>query len=536
MGYTTLFLLALCLQVSLQVSNISTITLATRSINAVTSYAWTIAFDSSTNRNNLNLTFPSACTLLPNATAAIGGTGLAATVSGSTLLITGSSLLLGTVTITVSNVQNPSSAISTYSFLATSVLDASFSLAQSAFIQYQKGTLVSSFWSFSACTEQQNSNLTVTAVISNPVAAGNSKFLIGYSRWVNHNFKDLLYGVSSISALLSLDGGSSYSVVASAMDTTNLRITLSYTLNASLTAGAMLMFIVQGVESPPTETTPLTSSYFVATADSAGNRIDDTSSITVASTCIFSLSGGTFANTNMPVNSLNLSPQIDYTETPTITLQTSDTVELHFSPLSNFNNCQYLRVWRNFDNAMQASLSQTTSYYQYTLPSSNAEYAYPFSLSPVCSYFLIPGSETPSTLTFLFKRSGSPYLQLTASVQPVATAVALANATSSLTTYEMTLIGVAYTFSVLTAQPLGSSPALRIFSMPVGATVPSSPSCVVTLMPGTVSSQSCLFNSNTSVITVNFTAASAVAASTNISVVVSGITNPSSPTTNSLSV
>jgi hypothetical protein len=110
----------------------------------------------------------------------------------------------------------------------------------------------------------------------------------------------------------------------------------------------------------------------VATADSTGALIDYTTTLTVAQTCIFNLTGGTFANSVMPVNSLYYSPQIDYRQTPIITLQASDTVELSFTLLANFNGCSFLKLWRNIANSMQATLNQTTSNYQYILPSANS--------------------------------------------------------------------------------------------------------------------------------------------------------------------
>ena len=94
----------------------------------------------------------------------------------------------------------------------------------------------------------------------------------------------------------------------------------------------------------------------------------------------------------MPVNSQYLNPQITFASTPVITMQTSDTVELHFTPLANFFACNRLQLWRNIANSMSASLSQTTSFYQYTLPSSNAQYTFQLTLNPVCTYVLIPES------------------------------------------------------------------------------------------------------------------------------------------------
>ena len=100
----------------------------------------------------------------------------------------------------------------------------------------------------------------------------------------------------------------------------------------------------------------------------------------------------------------------------------------------------------------------------------------------------------------------------------------------------MTKTNVDYTFSVTISQGLGSSPGIKINNVPADVTVPAAPTCTVTLVSGTVTSHSCLFDNSTRVLDVNFTATSLVGASTVISIVVSGITNPSAPTANTLGV
>ena len=72
---------------------------------------------------------------------------------------------------------------------------------------------------------------------------------------------------------------------------------------------------------------------------------------------------------------------------------------------------------------MQAGLTQTTTNYQYTLPSANSDYSYSLTLKPICTNVLITGSETPQDVLFVFKRGGSPYLQLTATMYPSATVI-----------------------------------------------------------------------------------------------------------------
>ena len=181
----------------------------------------------------------------------------------------------------------------------------------------------------------------------------------------------MLYGVSGqLTAYVSLDSGTTYSPVTTITYDTS-KITITYPQTANLTTGSTLKFIVMGVQSPPTETTPTTSSYYVATADSSGFQIDMASSCTVSTTCVTSYSNGLFSNTNMPVNSNYPSPQVGIAATPIITLASTDTVEMYFSPLANFNNCNQMRIWRNINYPIQAALSSTSTFALYTLQSTN---------------------------------------------------------------------------------------------------------------------------------------------------------------------
>jgi hypothetical protein len=242
-----LYLLLLLLpQLCYSVTNISQLLLSNYSINVPSTYSWTIAFDSSTSRNDINLTFPAACTLTSGSTtASISSITLTSTVSGNMLVITSSLLLKGTVTIVVSNVVNPNSAISTNAFSATTSLDSTFSLPQTSSILYTKGTMASSSWSFSECTEQPGSNLTITATISNPITTGTKQFRVGYGKWVNHNSKDMLTDVNSVTSFVSLDGGLNYVPVGgTALDTTNKIITITYTQSIQFNAASTLYFIL----------------------------------------------------------------------------------------------------------------------------------------------------------------------------------------------------------------------------------------------------------------------------------------------------
>jgi hypothetical protein len=113
-------LLALVLY-TLQISVLNGVVVTERAINTVTTYTWQITFDSAINRPNINLTFPSTCTLYSNTTATLSATStiLTTSFSGNILIITGATGLFNYVAITVSNIGNPPSAIVTFAFTVT---------------------------------------------------------------------------------------------------------------------------------------------------------------------------------------------------------------------------------------------------------------------------------------------------------------------------------------------------------------------------------------------------------------------------------
>jgi hypothetical protein len=97
----------------------------------------------------------------------------------------------------------------------------------------------------------------------------------------------------------------------------------------------------------------------------------------------------------MPVNSLYYSPQINFPDRPIITLQSGDNVQMAFTPLSNFASCSILRIWRNIASPIQATLTQTSTYYQFTLPSTNTpntDYTNTLTLSLNCASLTITDS------------------------------------------------------------------------------------------------------------------------------------------------
>ena len=137
-------------------------------------------------------------------------------------------------------------------------------------------------------------------------------------------------------------------------------------------------------------------------------------------------------------------------------------------------------------------------------------------------------------LTFKFKRNSSTYLQITANMLPQATVLA-SNLSLLPSTTQMTKTPVTYTFSLLTSQPLGISPAIKLY-FPTDITVPSSPACAVSISTGSANSPVCSLNATNNALTLNFSAQNTITASTVITVTVPGLTNPATPTTDLIGV
>lgn len=120
-------------------------------------------------------------------------------------------------------------------------------------------------------------------------------------------------------------------------------------------------------------------------------------------------------------------------------------------------------------------------------------------------------------------------MQLSTFMTPAATLIPTARNYIGLSDYQMTTQNVAYTISILTSQGLSTTPALRV-TVPTAVVVPSTPTCGVTISPGTVlGAPICLFSSP--YLTVNFTAQASIASNTNISLTIQGVSNPYSPST-----
>lgn len=178
--------------------------------------------------------------------------------------------------------------------------------------------------------------------------------------------------------------------------------------------------------------------------------------------------------------------------------------------------------------------STYSTYYQYNITSINTpniDYYSTFSIGFTCTNVLVTSSQTPVEMKFIFKRNSEEYLELYGQMTPTASTISSSNLYSLLSSYEMAKQNVQYTFSMVTAQPLGSTPMLQL-TIPVNIIVPSLPTCSVTINAVSALTKTCSYDSNTTILSVVFTQSSgAITNSSNITVVLQGLTNPSAPST-----
>ena len=98
---------------------------------------------------------------------------------------------------------------------------------------------------------------------------------MGYGSWLNLTDKNLLFANPTLKGYFSEDNGVNFpSTVTPFYNATNKTIIITYTQNISLTAGKTLIIKLEGVESPPTETTTTNANFYVATADANVQKID----------------------------------------------------------------------------------------------------------------------------------------------------------------------------------------------------------------------------------------------------------------------
>lgn len=153
------------------------------SINSIATYTWTIAL-ARTPYSPLTISFPTQVSILANASLTVNGAPTNYSRSSNTLTIS-SAISTASLTLIVSNIQNPSSAISSNSFSYTTTND-SGTVDTFDKVQYTSGLLGSCNWAFSLCTEQSSSDLFITFTTVNPIPSGSATFLVGFAKnWAN---------------------------------------------------------------------------------------------------------------------------------------------------------------------------------------------------------------------------------------------------------------------------------------------------------------------------------------------------------------
>ena len=93
--------------------------------------------------------------------------------------------------------------------------------------------------------------------------------------WANHNSKNLMFQVTTFTCAISFDGITYISLGVTCSNNADVnKITINFPLSATLPTASVIKIQINGVQSPPTSTTSISSSYFTATADSNGYLID----------------------------------------------------------------------------------------------------------------------------------------------------------------------------------------------------------------------------------------------------------------------
>lgn len=504
------------------------------SINAVTNYTWSITFNNAGTYHPLLLTFPPQIAFSNTTIATVSGTPQIITVLNATNQINITSPLTSPVTIVVTNVRNPPSAITTIAFSYQNNIDGTVNLPNTfaTRVTYLTGPLASCPWTFSLCTEQPSSNLLISFTTINPIASGNHFFLIGFfSPWANHFSKGLVpSGVTTLPCAYRLN---SADFTTGTCNINSLTVEFPFA-STGIPAGTSITVRVEGVNAPPTTQTASTADYYIFTADSNRARIDGLTNCLINNVCVSNQTSGNLVNSTLIINRNYGSPEVSFPITPfVVTLQRLDTIDVSYSNFTALTTCPRLTVYRNSDSTLftLASPSSGTGFITFTFPSNfgfNTEYSDPVSAYLECTGFLMPPSMTPVSLSFTFKRNGDTYMQLSTPISATATAFNSSRARLVLSNPAM-VASSAYTFNFLIGQPLASTPALA-FTFTPDFTIANSPTCTVAILTLTVSPPFCTYNNVTNVLLVNFTASALIPINANITVTVSsGITNPATP-------
>ena len=127
-------------------------------------------------------------------------------------------------------------------------------------------------------------------------------------------------GGVSITCTYSVNQSSLTTVICS-YDSNNVYVTINTT--TIIPSNSSVSIVISGVNNPPTLQTATSSSFKVSTYDFASYLIDSLSNCNVSDTTLSSATGS-FTNTNLKINTVYLSPQINFTGSVPVTFQNGD--------------------------------------------------------------------------------------------------------------------------------------------------------------------------------------------------------------------
>jgi hypothetical protein len=268
--------LSLFLLLILSVSSQTTVavTASNQNINTLATYTFTLTFDSAASRSNLIIYFPSQLSLTGSTTITQGGTLLNTTQYLLTNTTVQLSRTIINTTIIVTNVRNPSSAISTFDFtISTNTSTDSQPASIFNYITYNPGALQSCRYAFTGTTEQSNSTLTATIILNDPVTIGSNSITVGYPiNWQYLTSKSMTSNNPVITCAYSINGSTTSTTLPCSYSTTS--ITLNLTLISPISANTTLQLTITGINCPPTVSTPTSTAYQIIVYDLNNAKIN----------------------------------------------------------------------------------------------------------------------------------------------------------------------------------------------------------------------------------------------------------------------
>jgi hypothetical protein len=203
-----------------------------------------------------------------------------------------------------------------------------------------------------------------------------------------------------------------------------------------------------------------------------------------------------------------------------------DTIQVSFGAGLSMSNCSNMRFWKNISTRRQLNVDATNSIF--TFP--NGSYSITDSSFPISTYFFcnfqVPFSQVPTTMTMNFMRSGSSYLQLMATVTPVAAVFNTSLTQLNLSNSEITNGNTDYTFNFTISQQLGITPSI-VLQFPIDIGIASA-TCAPVTVNNTISIvPTCTVSSGN--ITIALISATVIPEGSVFIVMIKGVTNPQQP-------